>query len=162
MAGREPDLEGEAGKRAILGRDAAGLRAFYDRYFRPLYASCWLRNAHAVHRARRVPREAAPHVGVGEVRERRALGRALDARRWQGSRQIKGTTDWTRYEIVLDVAQEATALSFGILTVGGTVWLDDVAFEVVDASVPTTDMIGGAAGSPPAEPQNLGSRSAAS
>ena len=55
-------------------------------------------------------------------------------------RPIKGTMDWTRHEIVLDVGAEATGISFGILMDGtGTTWLDDVKFEVVDNSVPVTE-----------------------
>jgi hypothetical protein len=55
------------------------------------------------------------------------------------SRPIKGTTDWTRYEVVLDVADNANAIAFGILLTGeGSVWLSDVRFEPVGLSVPTT------------------------
>jgi hypothetical protein len=54
-------------------------------------------------------------------------------------RPIKGTTDWTRADIVLDVPSEAIDLAFGILLAGdGEVWLDDVTFEVVPLSVPVT------------------------
>ena len=55
------------------------------------------------------------------------------------SRPIKGTSDWRQYAIVLDVAPEAKDIAFGILLNGpGAVWLDEVSFEVVDRSVPTT------------------------
>jgi hypothetical protein len=55
------------------------------------------------------------------------------------SRAIRGTEPWRRYEIVLDVPQEAKDIAFGILLDGmGEVWIDDVRFEVVDSSVPTT------------------------
>ncbi len=55
------------------------------------------------------------------------------------SHPIKGTSGWSQYQIVLDVAPEAKDIAFGILLDGlGGVWLDDVAFEVVDQSVPTT------------------------
>jgi hypothetical protein len=54
-------------------------------------------------------------------------------------RSIKGTTDWTRYEIVLDVPFDASNLAYGALLVGtGQIWFDDVKFEIVDFSVPTT------------------------
>jgi hypothetical protein len=54
-------------------------------------------------------------------------------------RPIKGTTDWTRVEIVLDVPVEAKAIAFGILlSRDGRVWLDDLKFEVVPTSVPVT------------------------
>lgn len=66
------------------------------------------------------------------------------------SRPIKGTTGWTRYEIVLDVPNEAAALAFGVLLAGdGQVWLDDLEFEVVPPTVPTTGM------GPPRPPHNL-------
>lgn len=54
-------------------------------------------------------------------------------------RSIKGTTDWTRYEIVLDVPANASNLAYGALLVGtGQIWFDDIKFEIVDKSVPTT------------------------
>jgi hypothetical protein len=54
-------------------------------------------------------------------------------------RPIKGTSPWTRYEIVLDVAPEARDIAFGILLSGaGGVWVDDIAFEVVDKTVALT------------------------
>jgi hypothetical protein len=54
-------------------------------------------------------------------------------------RPIKGTGDWTRVFIVLDVSQEAKALAFGILLNGtGRVWIDDLKFEVVGTDVPVT------------------------
>jgi hypothetical protein len=56
------------------------------------------------------------------------------------SRPIRGTTDWTRYEIVLDVPRAAPFISFGVSLVGGGhVWFDDFRFDAVDASVPTTE-----------------------
>jgi hypothetical protein len=71
-----------------------------------------------------------------------------------GNRPIKGTTDWKRYEVVLDVADQATAVAFGILLTGkGSVEVDTFRIEVVDASVPTTtppkSML-------PVSPRNLG------
>ncbi len=57
-------------------------------------------------------------------------------------RPIKNTTDWKKYEIVLDVPQEAGAMVFGVLLEGsGKVWISDISFEVVDQSVPTTNMV---------------------
>lgn len=54
-------------------------------------------------------------------------------------RPIKGSSDWQRYEIVLDVPIGATALAYGILLSGkGQVWVDDLDFEIVDNSVPLT------------------------
>lgn len=54
-------------------------------------------------------------------------------------RSIKGSTDWTKYEIVLDVPLNASNLAYGALLVGtGQIWFDNIRFEVVDDSVPTT------------------------
>src|ERR1051326_798703 len=62
------------------------------------------------------------------------------------NRAIKGTKDWTRYDVVLDVASDATAIAFGILVSGeGSVWMNDLQFQVVDSSVPVTDMMKGSA-----------------
>lgn len=55
-------------------------------------------------------------------------------------RPIKGTTDWQRYEIVLDVSSDAKLLAFGILlTETGRVWISDISFEIVDEVIPTTN-----------------------
>ncbi len=54
-------------------------------------------------------------------------------------RQIKGTTAWKKYEIVLDVPANASQLAFGALLNGtGQIWFDNLNFEVVDESVKTT------------------------
>jgi hypothetical protein len=56
------------------------------------------------------------------------------------NRAIKGTTGWQRYDVVLDVPKDATAISFGILLAGsGVVWLNGTKFDVVDADVPVTN-----------------------
>jgi hypothetical protein len=67
------------------------------------------------------------------------------------NRPIKGDTEWQRYSVVLDVPEAALAVYFGILlNGGGSVWLDDVPFETVPSSVPTTGLP-----SIPPTPQNL-------
>ena len=54
-------------------------------------------------------------------------------------RAIKGTTDWRRYEVVLDVPEDATGIALGILLTGaGEVWLNGARFEVVGADVAVT------------------------
>jgi hypothetical protein len=69
-----------------------------------------------------------------------------------GKRPIKGTTDWTRYEVVLDVAPSAKDLAFGLLLDGpGQTWLNDLRFEIVDASVAVTDTAGGPSTALPAD-----------
>jgi hypothetical protein len=57
------------------------------------------------------------------------------------NRPIKGTQNWARYSVVLDVESKATGIAFGILLAGkGGVWINDVRFEVVNVSVPVTDL----------------------
>ena len=47
-------------------------------------------------------------------------------------RPIKGSNDWTKYEIVLDVPAESGTLNFGVLLDGtGKIWFDSVSFEIV-------------------------------
>jgi hypothetical protein len=54
-------------------------------------------------------------------------------------RCVKGTTDWTKYEIVLDVSAKATNLAYGALIGGtGTIWFDDIKFEIVENSTKAT------------------------
>jgi hypothetical protein len=67
-------------------------------------------------------------------------------------RPLKGTFDWKQVEIVLDVPKEAKAIAFGILlSKDGQVWIDDLKFEVVPASVPVT----GRGGAMTKAPSNL-------
>ena len=69
-----------------------------------------------------------------------------------GQRPIRGTTDWTRYEVVLDVAPGAKNLAFGLLLNGpGQTWLNDLQFEMVESSVAVTDTAGGPSTSLPAD-----------
>jgi hypothetical protein len=68
-------------------------------------------------------------------------------------RSIKGTTDWKRYDVVLDVPSDATGIFFGVLLSGsGTVWLSDAKFETVAPTVSTT---GAEIVQKPDEPRNL-------
>ncbi len=64
-------------------------------------------------------------------------------------RSIKGTTEWQKYEIVLDVPANSSNLAYGALLGGtGQIWFDNLKFEIVDESTPVT-------GQKPSEPQNL-------
>ena len=57
------------------------------------------------------------------------------------NRPIKGTTNWKKYDIILDVPKESTAIAFGVLTSGkGKVWIKDISFQQVSTSVKTTDL----------------------
>lgn len=55
-------------------------------------------------------------------------------------RPLKGTTNWNQYSIVLDVPEQSTVISFGILLYGkGKVWVDGIVFDTVEDSIPTTN-----------------------
>lgn len=57
------------------------------------------------------------------------------------NRPIKGTTNWNRYSIVLDVPEKSAVISFGINLAGqGTVWSDQFTFDEVDEHTPTTNL----------------------
>ena len=100
-----------------------------------------------------------------------AFVRAKDAQGWAGlwmridkeatqlafdnmeNRAIKGTTDWQKYDVVLDVPKDATGIYFGILLSGtGEVWISNATFEVVGSDVPTS---GTGVPQMPVEPTNL-------
>ena len=56
------------------------------------------------------------------------------------SRAIKGTKDWSHYNVVLDVGDSATNVAFGMLLSGeGRLWISGISMQAVDSSVPTTD-----------------------
>lgn len=49
-----------------------------------------------------------------------------------GKRPIKGTTDWQKYEITVNVPKRATAIAYGVLVNGkGVAYFKDINFEVV-------------------------------
>lgn len=59
-------------------------------------------------------------------------------------RAIKGTTDWTKYEVVLFVPTDATSISYGVLLDGtGQIWFDQVTLEIVDDATPETGITKG-------------------
>jgi hypothetical protein len=59
-------------------------------------------------------------------------------------RPIKGDTDWTKYEIVLNVPLESSTLNYGVLFNGtGKVWFDQLSIEIVgniDADYKSTSL----------------------
>ncbi|MBU7012073.1 MAG: erythromycin esterase family protein [Theionarchaea archaeon] len=56
-----------------------------------------------------------------------------------GDRPIRGDTEWTLYEVVLDVPEESINISFGVLMEGpGQVWVDDFQFEIADQNSSVT------------------------
>ena len=55
------------------------------------------------------------------------------------NRAIEGTNDWTKYEVVLFVPQDATDFSYGVLLDGtGQIWFKDIQLEIVEDSVSET------------------------
>lgn len=47
-------------------------------------------------------------------------------------RPIKGNSDWTKCEIILNVPKESSTLNFGVLLDGtGQVWFDRISFEIL-------------------------------
>jgi len=52
---------------------------------------------------------------------------------------VKGTTEWKKYEIILDVPANASNIAFGALLCGtGQIWFDNLNFEIVTPAIPTT------------------------
>lgn len=55
------------------------------------------------------------------------------------NRSIKGTQTWSACDVVLDVPEDATGISFGVLLSGaGQVWVSHVTFEVVGKDIAVT------------------------
>ncbi len=47
-------------------------------------------------------------------------------------RPVKGTSDWTKCEIIMDVPAESGTLNYGVLINGiGKIWFDNVSFEII-------------------------------
>lgn len=58
------------------------------------------------------------------------------------TRGIRGTTEWTRVSVVLDVSPEASGIAFGMLLLSrGEAWVDDFTFESVGTDVPSTNTL---------------------
>lgn len=73
-----------------------------------------------------------------------------------GNRPIKGTTDWTKYEIVLDVPSNASLIAYGALLDGtGQIWFDNITFEIVGDNIPTTGSVNAKKSTTQGEPTNL-------
>jgi hypothetical protein len=65
---------------------------------------------------------------------------------------LRGTSDWTGAQVVLDVPGGSTAICYGFFLAGGTgeAWADGVDLETVGKNVPVSQM------SMPKSPVNLG------
>ena len=56
------------------------------------------------------------------------------------NRPIRGTSGWTKYDVVLDVPANSVGIGFGFLLQGrGQAWVDDLRFDVVGTEVPSTN-----------------------
>jgi len=76
-----------------------------------------------------------------------------------GSQQIKGTTLWAPYSVVLDVPNDAVAIYFGSVMAGaGQCWVADLSLDPVDSSrvAATGGWMGPDYKHDPMQPQNLG------
>lgn len=79
------------------------------------------------------------------------------------NRPVKGTSDWKKVSVVLDVPEDAEEIYFGFLLAGGgQAWVDDMAFEAVGKDVASTamkvapgDRRGDLNADTPKEPRNL-------
>lgn len=58
------------------------------------------------------------------------------------SRAVKGTSDWKKFELTLDVPTNTINIAFGAFLIGsGQGWVDDFQFEIVGQEVPLTNML---------------------
>lgn len=58
------------------------------------------------------------------------------------NRPIREITDWTKYDLVLDVPEDVVALVVGVMSLNqGTIWVDDFSLEIVGNDVPVTNML---------------------
>ena len=65
-------------------------------------------------------------------------------------RAVKGTIPWRRYEVVLEVPEEAVEVAFGVYLWGrGTLWADDFTFERLDPEPEPGPETGDGASPPP-------------
>lgn len=54
-------------------------------------------------------------------------------------KRLEGTTGWQSYQVILDVPDDATLVSLGVLLNGkGTVWINGMSFDVVPNTTSTT------------------------
>ena len=108
--------------------------------------------APGIHRGKRARFSAV--IRARGVTGRAALCFRVDGRTSEGARRslafdnmearpaITGTTAWARESCVLEVAPEATALFVSALLVGaGEISCADARIEIVDDTVPVTDML---------------------
>lgn len=55
------------------------------------------------------------------------------------TRRIRGTTSWEQHSLVIDIPRQATVIIYGAVLYGrGSLWLDNVEFEMVGTETPIT------------------------
>jgi hypothetical protein len=92
--------------------------------------SAWLRTRNAAGNAH--------GAGAGLAMQTRHGGYVVDQVRMRTD-AVAGTTDWARYEVHLEVARTADQIEVGVNLFGpGSVWIDDVALDVVDPPAAAT------------------------
>lgn len=149
VAGIDPDVARTDGQSGYLKSKASKINGFgtlmqsvgADRYAGGrIRLSCWLKTE-----------DVSDWAGLWARVDQLGTGRPLAFDNME-DRAIRGTTDWTECVVVLDVGRRASSVAFGVLLSGtGTVWIDEMKFEVVDQTVPLT-----ALSLFVAEPRNLG------
>jgi hypothetical protein len=71
-----------------------------------------------------------------------AAGRAIAYDNMQ-NRPVVGSSEWIKYEIVLDIPQNSDKIFFGASLNGkGEIWIDNLKLLVVSKNVPVTDLSG--------------------
>lgn len=90
----------------------------------------------------------AAHVKAEDIEEYAGLWMRVDGENKMlafdnmHGRPIRGTSEWKKYEVVLDVPESSVNINFGINLRGkGEAWVDDFRFEVVGMDVGTTNML---------------------
>ncbi|HEY6162589.1 MAG TPA: hypothetical protein VI112_15275 [Bacteroidia bacterium] len=54
-------------------------------------------------------------------------------------RVVKGTSGWTKYDLVIDIPADASLIQLGMQLEGsGSAWFDNITFDIVDDTVPVT------------------------
>ncbi len=51
---------------------------------------------------------------------------------------LSGNSDWVQHTLLLDVPADCVSIDFGFVILKGTVWMDDVALDVVSREIPVT------------------------
>ncbi len=123
------------------GKNCATIKSIYDEIngFGTLMQDC----KPGKYRGKRI--HMSGYVKSKDVKEWAGLWVRVDGRYTTLSfdnmqdRGISGTTDWKKYDVILDVPKAATNIAFGALLSGtGQIWFDNIAFEIVPDSTKTT------------------------